>query len=582
MPRNLTILCGICFNLDKKDAKGEQRGFDVNVNRKAITKYLIVVTAVMLFLATGSIAQDGTKPERPVQSDIAKRLDAASTVLNEIMGTPDKAIPDKILGDAECIAVVPSVIKIALGFGGSHGKGVATCRTAHGWSGPAPITITGGSWGLQFGGQATDIVMLVMNEKAMRHLLANKFKIGADASGAAGPVGRDAAAATDWKTKSELLTYSRSRGTFAGIDLKRTVVTQDKDETRILYEKLIPFESILTGMVPAPKVSRAFLATVDKYAPSQTQQAAVPASGQPASTPSGWKKKDQNAPTTTNESAQPPLPQPREGLPGQQASVAVSPKEAAWHTLEAACTANKAIDRANATRVLGLIPNDLKATKLAEKALSDPKPEVRVAAAEALGDMNSRKSIPKLKRVLDDSDPSVALAVAHSLRQMHNDNAYEVYSEVLSEKRKGGKGLISSEMSTFSDPKKMAQLGFEEGIGFVPFAGIGWSAIKEVRKDDSSPVRAAAAGVLADDPDPATTKVLEQAAGDKSWLVRAAALGALARRGDPSALHTVELYLLDEKDVVRYTAAASALRLIAHTKARKRQNISPEKRSREQ
>ena len=207
---------------------------------------------------------------------------------------------------------------------------------------------------------------------------------------------------------------------------------------------------------------------------------------------------------------------------------------------------------------------------------------MRVAAAEALGDMNSRKSIPKLKRALDDSDPSVALAVAHSLRQMHNDKAYEVYSEVLSKRRKGGKGLISSEISTFSDPKKMAQLGFEEGIGFVPFAGIGWGAIKEVRKDDSSPVRAAAAEVLADDPDPATTKVLEQAAGDKSWLVRAAALGALARRGDLSALHTVELYLLDEKDVVRYTAAASALRLIAHTKTRKRQNISPERPNRQQ
>jgi len=123
-------------------------------------------------------------------------------------------------------------------------------------------------------------------------------------------------------------------------------------------------------------------------------------------------------------------------------------------------------------------------------------------------------------------------------------------------------------MSTFSDPKKMAQLGFEEGIGFVPFAGIGWKAIKEVRKDDSSPVRAAAAKVLADDPDPATTKVLEEAAGDKSWIVRAAALEALARRGDPSALETVELYIGDEKDVVRYTAAASALRLIASKEAK--------------
>ncbi len=283
--------------------------------------------------------------------------------------------------------------------------------------------------------------------------------------------------------------------------------------------------------------------------------------------PSERQSRDQNAPPI-KESAQPPVDQSREDSPGKQVPVAVSPKEEAWHTLETACTGDKATDRANATRVLGLIRNDVKATKLAEKALSDPKPEVRAAAAAALGDMNSRRSIPKLKKALDDKNPSVALAAAHSLHLMRNNSAYEVYSEILAKQRKGGKGLISSQMSTFSDPKKMAQLGFEEGIGFVPFAGIGWKAIKEVRKDDSSPVRAAAAKVLADDPDPATTKVLEEAAGDKSWLVRAAALEALARRGDPSALETVELYIGDEKDVVRYTASASALRLIASKEAK--------------
>ncbi len=289
--------------------------------------------------------------------------------------------------------------------------------------------------------------------------------------------------------------------------------------------------------------------------------------------PSERQSKNQAAPI--RESAQPPLDQPREDSPGKQVPVKVSPKEEAWHTLETACTGEKLTDRANATRVLGLVRNDVKATKLAEKALSDPKPEVKAAAAAALGDMNSRRSIPKLKKALDDKNPSVALAAAHSLHLMRNNSAYEVYSEILAKQRKGGKGLISSQMSTFSDPKKMAQLGFEEGIGFVPFAGIGWKAIKEVRKDDSSPVRAAAAKVLADDPNPATTKVLEEAAGDKSWIVRAAALEALARRGDPSALDTVELYLLDEKDVVRYTAAASALRLMrikeAKSEARKLQ-----------
>src|ERR1700746_2545687 len=148
------------------------------------------------------------------KSDIEKRIDNAAKVLDEIMATPDKAIPDKVMGDAKCIAVIPSMVKIAIGFGGSHGKGVATCRTASGWSAAAPITVTGGSWGLQLGGQAVDLVMLVMNDKGMEHLLSSKFKVGADASAAAGPVGRHASADTDWKMKSEILTYSRSRGIF--------------------------------------------------------------------------------------------------------------------------------------------------------------------------------------------------------------------------------------------------------------------------------------------------------------------------------------------------------------------------------
>src|SRR2546422_1736802 len=187
--------------------------------------------------------------------------------------------------------------------------------------------------------------------------------------------------------------------------------------------------------------------------------------------------------------------------------------------------------------------------------------------------MNSRRSIPKLKKALDDKNPAVALAAAHSLHLMRNNSAYEVYSEILAKQRKGGKGLISSQMSTFSDPKKVAQLGFEEGIGFIPFAGIGWRAVKGVRKDDSSPVRAASARVLAEDPDPGTTKVLAEQAGDKSWIVRAAARQALAKRGDPSALDAVELYLMDEKDVVRYTAAAATLRLLAVQEARLSANL---------
>jgi HEAT repeat protein len=245
-----------------------------------------------------------------------------------------------------------------------------------------------------------------------------------------------------------------------------------------------------------------------------------------------------------------------------------NPKEEAWQTLQTACEGNKVAERASATQVLGLLRNDSRGRKLAEQGLADPKPEVRSAAAAALGEMVARRSIPKLRTALDDKDPSVALAAAHALQVMHDNSSYQVYYEVLTRQRKGGRGLIASQISTLSDPKKVAQLGFEEGIGFVPFAGIGWRAIKEIRKDDSSPVRAASARVLAEDPDPATTKVLSDEAGDKSWIVRTAVLEALAKRGDPSALDTVKLYILDEKDVVRYTAAAATLRLLAIKEAK--------------
>jgi lipid-binding SYLF domain-containing protein len=198
-------------------------------------------------------------------SDIAKRIDASAKVLDEIMATPDKAIPDKVMRDAKCIAVIPSMVKIAVGFGGNHGKGVATCRTASGWSAPAPITITGGSWGLQLGGQAVDLVMIVTNDQGMQHLLSSKFKLGADASAAAGPVGRDAAADTDIKMRAEVLTYSRARGLFAGIDLSGAALTQDKDETRLLYGSFMPFSDILSGKVSATAVSAPFLTAVRRY-----------------------------------------------------------------------------------------------------------------------------------------------------------------------------------------------------------------------------------------------------------------------------------------------------------------------------
>ena len=228
-----------------------------------------------------STTTKGSKDEKPTkrakfdstkegQPDIVKRLNSSASVLDEIMGTPDKGIPRKILSDAKCVIVVPSMINIAVGFGGRHGKGVATCRTTNsrrnGWSAPAPVTITGGSWGLQLGGQAIDLVMLVMNQKGMQHLLSSKFKIGAEATGAAGPVGREVAGDTDWKLKAEILTYSRARGLFAGIDLNGAVIKQDRDETAVLYGKILPFQVILSGKATTPASSHAFLATVRKYA----------------------------------------------------------------------------------------------------------------------------------------------------------------------------------------------------------------------------------------------------------------------------------------------------------------------------
>ena len=224
-----------------------------------VRKSIFALASSALLLSTMAWAADDSK------SDIDKRLDNSAEVLTQIMGTPDKGIPTKVLDSAQCVAVVPSMIKIAVGFGGRHGKGVATCRTAHGWSAPAPITITGGSWGLQIGGEAIDLVMLVMNEDGMNNLLSSKFKIGADASAAAGPVGRQAAGSTDWKMRAQILTYSRARGIFAGISLDGAVVTQGKDDTRAFYGRMVPFKTLLTGELAAPEDAKPFISSLDKH-----------------------------------------------------------------------------------------------------------------------------------------------------------------------------------------------------------------------------------------------------------------------------------------------------------------------------
>lgn len=255
--------------------------------RTGATSLFVALTTVVLFLATASWAA-GDKD----QSDIEKRIQNAANVLDEIMAVKDKAIPDKVMADAECVAVVPSMVKIAVGFGGNHGKGVATCKTANGWSAPAPFTITGGSWGLQIGGQAIDLVMLVMNQKGMDALLSSKFKVGADASAAAGPVGREGEAGTDWKMKAEVLTYSRARGIFAGIDLSGSRIAQDQDETRLLFGKMVPFSEILNGKVEAPNGSEPFLAAVKKYATQARTQGSMAA---PAAAPAATTTSSENS-----------------------------------------------------------------------------------------------------------------------------------------------------------------------------------------------------------------------------------------------------------------------------------------------
>ena len=205
------------------------------------------------------------------REDLQDRIDAAKQVLDQVMAAGDRSIPMNILEQATCVGVVPGLIKGAFVFGAQYGQGVVTCRTGHGWSAPVFIRMAGGSWGLQIGGQSTDLVLVAVNEHGFQDLLKNKFKIGGDASASAGPVGRHAQAATDWKLGSELLTYSRSKGLFAGIDLDGTSVSQNQDDTDAFYGAPHTFQEILKGNVLPPDGAKPFLRTVAKYFHS-TQQ----------------------------------------------------------------------------------------------------------------------------------------------------------------------------------------------------------------------------------------------------------------------------------------------------------------------
>src|ERR1019366_2696084 len=230
---------------------------------------LLVLMLLFCFLTPILSADEDTKaPEANTKA--SGRIEAAGTVLDEIEGAPDQRIPEEVLGSAECVAVVPSLLKGGFVFGGHYGKGVASCRTEKGWSAPAFFTIGGGSFGLQIGGQAVDLVMLIMNKKRMNQLLLSQLRLGADASAPAGPVGRHASADTDWKMRAEVLTYSRARGLFAGLELHGAVIKQDKNSTREFYGRMVPFKTSLKGEIEAPKAAYPFLSTLAKWA----QQAA--------------------------------------------------------------------------------------------------------------------------------------------------------------------------------------------------------------------------------------------------------------------------------------------------------------------
>jgi SH3 domain-containing YSC84-like protein 1 len=221
-------------------------------------KRFLIFPALVLAVTQIAIASDH-------EQDVA-RTQKAGQVFKEIMDTPDKGMPHDLLESAKCIAIIPGDMKFAFIFGASYGRGLVTCRTARGWSAPLFIAIDGGSVGYQIGGSSTDIVMLFMNDHALHSLLSDKFKLGADASVAAGPVGRSAAAATDVKLSAEILSYSRSKGVFAGVSLDGAVVQTDQSGDKALYGTNVDRRQILDGTVRIPESAKNLMHELHAYA----------------------------------------------------------------------------------------------------------------------------------------------------------------------------------------------------------------------------------------------------------------------------------------------------------------------------
>jgi lipid-binding SYLF domain-containing protein len=220
-------------------------------------KRLLVLSTIALFTAPFAVASD--------RDDDVARAEKAALVFRQIMDTPDKGIPDDLLEMAKCIAIIPGDKKFAFIFGGSYGRGVATCRTASGWSAPIFVAIDGGSIGYQLGGSSTDLVMLFMNDHSLHSLLGDKFKLGADASVAAGPVGRKTSAATDFKLNAEILSYSRSKGLFAGVSLDGAVMQADRSGDHSMYGHDVERHQILDGSIPVPESAKRLLHELDRY-----------------------------------------------------------------------------------------------------------------------------------------------------------------------------------------------------------------------------------------------------------------------------------------------------------------------------
>src|SRR5208282_5780003 len=221
-------------------------------------KRFLIVTTLGLLVTLNAVASD--------REDDVKRTKKAAQVFKEIMNTPDQGIPQDLLKSAKCIAIIPGDVKFAFVFGGSYGRGVASCRTQHGWSAPMFVAIDGGSVGYQIGGSSTDLVMLFMNDRALHSLLSDKFKLGADASVAAGPVGRNAAAGTDLKLSAEILSYSRSKGVFIGVSLDGAVMQADKSGDKAMYGDDVNRHEILSGKVAVPESARPLLHEIGGYA----------------------------------------------------------------------------------------------------------------------------------------------------------------------------------------------------------------------------------------------------------------------------------------------------------------------------